>query len=514
MTEKIKSSSNVLHRWWLGPVVALIPSLVLVLSVAKFYPKKEFDGDKTVAALTTHFDERIPTLMDYYHIPGVIVALVQEGETAWSQAYGYADLEAGRKMTTQDYCRVESISKSVTAWGVMNLVDEGKIALDDPVAPYLKSWSFPESPFSEKNITVRQLLSNSAGMPLGTIGVHYDPEDQDIPTLREILSRDAKLQREPGQEFSYSNAGFKVLELLIEEVSGRDFTTYMTDEVLLPLGMHHSSFTWSEDFTPPVPNGYDSNGDPVPVYVYPDKAAGGLFATVGDIATFAGAGMTDFSSRGLNVMDAAAIHQLYEPVVEIHGAYGLAFEAYGLGHFIERLPTGQKSVAHGGQGSGWMTHFQSVPETGNGIVIFTNSQRSWPFFGYLLNDWAAWSGFDSAGMGAIVQGTWIAWGLIGLLFFLAFWQAWLLVRGLATGSRRLAPLSEKSRLLRSGQVFVALLLLALLWWSTSQEYFFLSAVFPIASGWLGWAVLVLALALLLSALFPAKDVPFSREQAS
>ena len=70
------------------------------------------------------------------------------------------------------------------------------------------------------------------------------------------------------------------------------------------------------------------------------------------------------------------------------------FEAYGFGHYIETLPNGLRSVSHGGQGNGVMTHFQTVPETGDAIVILTNSQRSWPFIAYLLSDWAQWRAFS------------------------------------------------------------------------------------------------------------------------
>src|SRR5690606_17148234 len=175
-----------------------------------------------------------------------------------------------------------------------------------------KTWSFPESSFQTSAITIRQLLSQTSGMPLGTIGVHYSPYENK-PSLKEVLTRDAVLEREPGQSFSYSNTGFNLLELLIEEVTGGDFAEYMQLEILKPLGMEHSSFNWSVSFDPPVPFGYDTRNSPVPVYVYPDKAAGGLFSTVEDIATFISAGMTGFSSSGLNVLKAENINKLYTP---------------------------------------------------------------------------------------------------------------------------------------------------------------------------------------------------------
>jgi len=482
--------------------VVLIISFILVMSVAKFRTTKEVEKSASLAKFTDYLDERIPALMKNYEVPGVNIALVRRGKTAWSKAYGYADLEVGRKMTTDTYCRVESISKSVTAWGVMKLVEQGKIELDKPVRLYIKNWEFPESKYPTGKITVRQLLSHSAGMPLGTIGVRYSPEEN-IPLLEESLSKDAILKQEPGLSFSYSNTGFNLLELLIEEVTGRDFAEYMAEEVLIPLGMYRSGFTWSKEWVPAVPVGYDLKGNPVPVYVYPDKASGGLFATVEDIATFVTAGMTNFSRTGYEVLSARSINKLYTPVVKIPGLYGFAFDSYGFGHFIESLADGKKAVSHGGQGSGWMTHFHSVPETGDGIVILTNSQRSWPLIAYLLSDWAEWCGFSSVGMSQIIRGQKVLWTLIGLFLFILLWQVWRLGRGLISGRRKFAPLSKESRLLRFVQSSVFIILITGLLWSVNQDYLFISSVFPIASGWLGFSIFLSAVVLLLSALFPS-----------
>ncbi len=479
----------------------LITWAALFLSAFRFLPGHKVEPGASLEDFTTYLDERIPNLMGRYDIPGIIVALVREGEPAWAGAYGYAELAEGRKMTTDTYCRVESISKPVTAWGVMKLVQEGKVELDAPVVRYLNSWTFPKSEFAVEEITVRQLLSHTAGLPLGTIGVRYDPKGE-VPTLKEALTKDAHLMQAPGQGYSYSNTGFNILELLIEEVTGRGFAEYMQNEVLLPLGMEHSSFTWSESLQPPVPDGHDLQGNPIPPYVYPDKAAGGLFAAVGDIAAFAAAGMPEYSPVGFPVLHAPRIQQLYEPMVERPGIYGLAFDSYGLGYFIEWLPTGQKAVSHGGQGSGWMAHLHAVPETGDAIIIFSNSQRSWPFFAYILNDWAAWSGFTSVGMGKIVSATMVLRGLIALVFALSAWQLWRIGRGTAAGMRRLAPFSKAYRLLRMVQAGLFVVLVAALLWALSQDYLFVASVFPAAAGWLGWAVFATAVALLGSAVFP------------
>jgi hypothetical protein len=210
--------------------------------------------------------------------------------------------------------------------------------------------------------------------------------------------------------------------------------------------------------------------------------------------------MTDFSDAHEEVLSATSIETIYSPVVDITGYYGIVFDSYGLGHFIESLPGGKKAVAVGGQGTGWMCHFHSVPETGDGIVVFTNSQNSWPFFAHILSGWAQWRGFPSVGMGMINTGQALIWVLIGLILAAVLWQSWRVVQDWAAGRRRFAPLAEEARGLRVVEFLLFLAIAAGLVWILSLDYFFLDSTFPVASGWL-WAVLTAADAVLLFTAF-------------
>lgn len=246
--------------------------------------------------------------MNRYDVPGVSMALVKNGKLVWSDAYGHADVEPKRKMTVDMIYRAESLSKPVTAWGVMRLVEQGQVDLDDPIRRHLDEWTLPESAKTAQKMTIRQLLSNSAGMPLGTVGEEYSPQSK-IPSLRAYLSREAHLLQEPGSGFVYSNVGFNVLELLVEEVTERGFSEYMANEVLGPLGMQYSSFRWQERLAPSIPTGYDLQGAPVPLYVYPGKGFGELFASVEDVARFVCAGMTSSQYKNNGVLGPESLHR-------------------------------------------------------------------------------------------------------------------------------------------------------------------------------------------------------------
>ena len=481
----------------------LVLGLFTTIFMAACNPTRGSAGNgNNVDGLIAQLDEQIPKLQERYDVPGVSIALIHEGELVWSNAYGYADFEKGRKMRVDSICRAESISKSVTAWGVMRLVEQGLIDLDAPVQEYLVDWQFPPSEFDTREVTVRRLLSGNAGLPLGTIGeaAEYAPNSP-MPSLREDLSKEAKLIKEPGSGFLYSNPGFNVLELVVESVTEQDFATYMEKEVLVPVGMLGASYNWNETFADELPIGYELQGQPVYPYIYPVKGAGGLFADVEDIARFVSAGVVDPSGGNQDVLSAKSINQIHTPQVEIPGLFGFVADAYGFGHFIETLPNGQKAVWHGGQGHGWMTHFHLVPETGDGIVILTNSQRSWPLIAGILTDWAAWNGFGSVKFSLIQTGTLGIQILAVIIILGGLQQAYQLVKNVRNGKRRFALLGGGYNLVRIFKLVLGISVIAVIAWGAFQPYLFITSIFLGTINWVAGGLLGLSIIILVSALF-------------
>lgn len=480
------------RRMWVQFIIlTLLMGLFVALISGSLQIRRNIRAGVSLEDFRAHMDKRIPDLMKLYRIPGCNIALIHGHEIVWVKSFGYADLESRRILTDNTPMSVQSITKSVTAWGVMKLAEKGLIDLDAPVMSYLTSWQFPQTDYAVEKVTIRRLLSHTAGMPIGDFTDIYSPGEE-MPSLREKLTQEAILFREPGTGFSYSNVGYHLLELLIEDVTGQSFAEYIRSEVLIPLGMETATFEVDDAMMQYPPTGYTLSGKPVPVYVYPQKASGGLFATAEDIARFALAGMQENS-----VLSADYVGRMYTPESKQIGAYGLAFEAYGFGHYIETLPNGLHSFSHGGQGKGLMTHFQIVPETGDAFVILTNSQRSWPFISYLLSDWAKWLSFPTVGMERIIWGHYGLSVVIGMLLSMSLL---IIVRTIPAFRRQERTRTRLiHRLLRIG---AALLLLGILVWSVCQQYLFISSVFPVLSVWLGGAMLFLSVALLLSSIFP------------
>jgi hypothetical protein len=152
-----------------------------------------------------------------------------------------------------------------------------------------------------------------------------------------------------------------------------------------------------------------------------------------------------------------------------------------------------------------MSHYHSIPEEGSGIVILTNSQRSWPFFAYILTDWAKWLGYPSIGFGRIILGKNILTAIVVLIVLLSIYKLWVLGKALKTGKASFNPFSGGKRLARAIQGFFAAALFSLIIWAVNQVYLNITSLFPIVSVWLGYSILLAALTLLLSAIIVDVD---------
>lgn len=139
----IDMSNIKINKLWLWVLVALLASFILVISFVRIYAPEKIGEDALTSEFIVHLDNRISTLMEAYEIPGVSIALIKGGNTIWTKAYGYANLKNDRVMTTDTQFRVQSISKPITAWGVMKLAERGLIDLDKPVVSYITNWEFP-----------------------------------------------------------------------------------------------------------------------------------------------------------------------------------------------------------------------------------------------------------------------------------------------------------------------------------------------------------------------------------
>jgi len=186
-----------------------------------------------------------------------------------------------------------SLSKWITAHAVMKLVEQGKLDLDRPIANYLTRWQLPTGSFSSRGVTARRLLSHTAGLTDGLGFGDYQLHEA-LPTLEEALAAPrASTGRpavsitvgiEPGTQFRYSGGGYLLLELLVEELAGERFETFVKREVLQPLGMARSGYA-DLSATSNSAKSYDAAGRPAPIYRYASRAATGFTTSAGDMVS-------------------------------------------------------------------------------------------------------------------------------------------------------------------------------------------------------------------------------------
>jgi hypothetical protein len=194
-----------------------------------------------------------------------------------------------------------------------------------------------------------------------------------------------------------------------------------------------------------------------------------------------------------DVLSPHGIAALHRPYVAVTGLFGIVADGYGLGHFTETLRDGRAALWHGGQGYGWMSHMHLVPESGDGIVILSNSQRAWPLFAMILRDWSGSLGVAPVGMARVLwaeTGARIAMVLLLLLTVLALWRA---IAG-----------RPWQRTLRIGAAVVGGTLILWPIWAGMQDYVFLFSILPGLWPWLAAASALAGLSLCAVAVFPKR----------
>lgn len=267
---------------------------------------------------------------------------------------------------------VASLSKWLAAWGVMVLVEDGRVDLDRPVADYLTRWKLPESQFDHRGVTVRRLLSHTAGLTDGLGWGDYQPDER-VPTLEQSLAdprgsagEDVAIAvgRPPGSAWDYSGGGYLILELLVEEVSGRPFDAFMREAVFQPLGMTRSTYEYLGDIASSAKS-YDRSGKPAPIYRHASKAATALNTSAGDLTRFVLAQLPRSSGRPLTQ---ETIDAMRKPHASAMGA-----DLWGLGAILyASTDSGDFVFGHDGSNDPAINATARVnPDTGDAIVALT-----------------------------------------------------------------------------------------------------------------------------------------------
>ena len=315
----------------------------------------------------SQIEAAVSRFMASTHVPGLSVAVVEDGKYEWAAGFGFADLENNVPASEHTLFRLASISKSLTAVGAMELWERGKLELDSPVQKYCPS--FPQKPAP---ITTRQVMGHLGGIR------HYKSESQEDPEVGNTKHFDNPIQAgldffkndslvaDPGSHFHYSTQGYTVVGCVIEGASGSSYVDYMRQNVLLPAGMEHTQIDdrfaiipYRTRFYQKTKSGAVQNANFLDSsYKIP---GGGWLSSAEDMAHFEVAMLDD------KLIKRTTRDLMWTPLKPTDGSQ----DNYGLGWgTVDK--DGVRAVGHSGGQQGTSTYFIVAPEHRAGVVVLTN----------------------------------------------------------------------------------------------------------------------------------------------
>ena len=366
-----------------------ISALALALlfpTSASLYAAQEPTRDEETSKTIAQLQERIPQLMQQTDVPGLSVALIRQGRLAWSGAFGLADTAQGRSVDQDTVFEAASLSKPVFAYGVMTLVEEGKIDLDAPLTRYLADYIASDPRLEE--ITARRVLNHTTGLP------NWRPR-----------GRDLRILLQPGSRFSYSGEGFVYLQKVIEKITGKALNDFMQEAVFDPLGMRDSSYVWQERFKTRAADAYAPDGRKRPIRKgRPANAASSLLTTPRDYARFVSAVLL---GQGLQPK---TFEETFAPQSRVEeGCVQCARRpasrrsdslAWGLGWGLQ-TQSGDRSIWHWGDNGSFKCFVLASLDRKSGLMVMTNSSNGLALSGALAEfavngpqPWVAWIDYE------------------------------------------------------------------------------------------------------------------------
>jgi CubicO group peptidase (beta-lactamase class C family) len=311
--------------------------------------------------------------MVQYAVPGVSVTVI-DGRLVWARGCGVREAGGLDSVTPQTLFQACSISKPVAAIGALRLVQQGLLDLDEDVNQYLRHWRVPNNADGQPRITLRHLLSHTAGTT-----VHGFPgygRDQPLPSLQQVLDGEAPANTEPvrvdlvpGAQFRYSGGGTSIVQQVMTDVTGQPFPALMAELVLRPLGMGSSTYAqplpeqlWSQ-----AASGHGADGAVVTGgwHNYPEMAAAGLWTTASDLARLVMAIQQLRSGEGDGFLRRDLVDQMLTS--QCDSTYGIGFNLEAQGAALR--------FHHGGSNAGFKCYLLAYAERGQGAVVMTNGDE-------------------------------------------------------------------------------------------------------------------------------------------
>lgn len=278
-----------------------------------------------------------------------VVLVARNGEIILKKAYGFADVKKEIPNTIDTRFQLASVSKTITATAIMQLVERGQINLEDPISTYLSS-----TPRTWRDITVEQLLAHTSGIPDYFSFDEFENEMNLTPDGIIRVAQTAPLDFEPGTAFEYSNTGFVLLGKIIENVSGKTYAQFLRENIFDPLQMDAMG---RAEKNAPHATGYVSYGTPAQMFPITNALGDGdLYATVDDLYKFDRALSTE------KILTRASREKMFASV---------GSNNYGLGWEVQKW-NNKRVVSHSGGINGFATELMRFPDDDAVLILLSN----------------------------------------------------------------------------------------------------------------------------------------------
>lgn len=303
----------------------------------------------SMEATVANLKNQIPQWLNQYKIPGLALAIIHDQQIFWHGSFGVKKYNSQQSINQNTIFAAASLSKPLFAYGVMKLVEKGKLNLDTPLTEYTTKPYITDPRI--RLVTARQVLAHMTGFPnwSGSLPVWF--------------------KTNPGKRFGYSGEGFLYLQHVIEEITRQPFAKYISEQLLLPLGMNSSSYIWQPNYQYLAVDGHNRLFQSTPMrQPKVGSAAGSLRTTAQDYAHFMVA-MMQSGTIDSYLLTESSVEEMLRSQIQLN--YHLD---WGLGWGLEYSDK-QKYFWHWGDAVIYKTFAIASRELGTGVVILTNSQN-------------------------------------------------------------------------------------------------------------------------------------------
>ena len=318
-------------------------------------------------AISNSVDEYVRSEMQRQHIPGLALLVSRNGKIVQAQGYGLSNVELQVPVKPETIFQSGSMGKQFTATAIMMLVEDGKIALDDPISKY-----FPGAPASWSEVTIRELLSHTAGFTDYPAKFDFRRDYTEAQLLK--IVEGIPLAFPPGTRWSYSNLGYLTLGVLIHRVTGKFYGDFLQERIFQPLGMSTTRIISEADIIPNRAAGYRlvkgqlKNQE----WVSPTlntTADGALYFSILDLAKWDAALYTE------KLLKRSSFDEMWTVAKLKNGQPNSG--SYGFGWSILKI-NGHRVLDHGGSWQGFRTHISRYVDDKLTVVVLTNLDAADP----------------------------------------------------------------------------------------------------------------------------------------